>query len=315
MARLLSVNVGLPSDIEWKGRVVHTGIWKEAVRGRCRVQRLNLDGDGQGDLAGHGGGQRAVFVYQVASYRYWQEQLKRTDFVDGHFGENFTIEGLPDDAVCIGDRYQIGSALFEITQPRVTCYRVGIRTNEPRMPALLTSSGRPGFYFRVLQEGDVGAGDDIVQIGAATERMTVAEINALLYSSNHAHDRLERALRIEPLALGWRKSFEALLQSQTTAAGSGNAGLAPAAAAHPVAPGFWPLVVAAIDQESADVLSLSMRHPDGQPLPPALPGQYVVLRLRPTGGGAPLFRSYSLSGPLSTERYRISVKIEPNGVA
>jgi ferredoxin-NADP reductase len=145
--------------------------------------------------------------------------------------------------------------------------------------------------------------------------MTVAEINALLYKPDHARDRLERALRIEALSPGWRSSFETLLQSPTTASGSGNAGLAPAAAAHPVAPGFWPLSVAAIDQESADVLSLSMRHPDGQPLPPALPGQYVVLRLRPTGGGAPLFRSYSLSGPVSTECYRISVKIEPNGVA
>jgi len=315
MARLLSVNVGLPRDIEWKGRIVHTGIWKNPVHGRCRVGRLNLDGDGQGDLAGHGGEQRAAFVYQIESYRYWQERLKKNDFVHGQFGENFTIEGLPDDAVCIGDRYQIGSALFEVTQPRVTCYRVGIRTSEPRMPALLTSSGRPGFYFRVLREGEVGAGDEIVKVGEVSERMTVAEINALLYSPNHAHDRLERALRIEALSPGWRISFETLLKSPTTAAGSGNAGLAPAAAAHPVAPGFRPLAVAAIDRESADVLSLSMRHPDGQPLPAALPGQYVVLRLRPAGGSAPLFRSYSLSGPPLTERYRISVKIEPNGSA
>src|SRR5204862_2223640 len=129
-------------------------------------------------------------------YRYWEEQLGRRDFAYGQFGENFTTDGLPDDEVCIGDRYRIGTALFEVTQPRVTCYRVGIRTNEPRMPALLTSSGRPGFYFRVLQEGEVGAGDEIVKIGEAQERMTVAEINALLYSSDHARDRLERALRI-----------------------------------------------------------------------------------------------------------------------
>ncbi|MBR0858289.1 MOSC and FAD-binding oxidoreductase domain-containing protein [Bradyrhizobium liaoningense] len=313
MARLLSVNVGLPRDIEWRGRTVHTGIWKTPVPGRCRIGRLNLDGDGQGDLGGHGGEQRAAFVYQIESYRYWQERLKRTDLVHGQFGENFTVEGLPDDAVCIGDRYQIGSALFEVSQPRVTCYRVGIRMNEPRMPALLTSSGRPGFYFRVLREGDVGAGDEIVKAGEASERMTVAEINALLYLPNHAHDQLERALRIGALSPGWRASFEALRQSQTVSAGSGNAGLAPAAAAHPAAPGFCPLAVTTIEQESADVLSLLMRHPDAQPLPPALPGQYVVLRLRQTGGRPPLFRSYSLSGPPSTERYRISVKIEPNG--
>jgi MOSC domain-containing protein YiiM len=266
-------------------------------------------------LAGHGGEQRAVFVYQTESYRYWQDQLERADFVQGQFGENFTIEGLPDDSVCIGDRYQIGSAVFEITQPRVTCYRVGIRMNQPRMPALLTSSGRPGFYFRVLQEGEVGAGDEIVKVGEAKERMTVADINALLYSPNHPRDPLERALRIEALSPGWRFSFEALLQSRMTAGGSGNAGLAPAAAAHAVAPGFRRLAVAAIDQECADVLSLTMDSLDGQPLPNALPGQYVVLRLRPPPSDTPLFRSYSLSGPASTERYRISVKMEPNGAA
>ncbi|HVP86533.1 MAG TPA: MOSC and FAD-binding oxidoreductase domain-containing protein [Casimicrobiaceae bacterium] len=315
MARLLSVNVGLPRDIEWKGRTVRTAIWKNPVRGRCRVARLNVDGDGQGDLAGHGGEQRAVFVYQIDSYRYWQERLTRTDFVHGQFGENFTIDGLPDDAVCIGDRYRIGSALFEVTQPRVTCYRVGIRMSEPRMPALLTSSGRPGFYFRVLQEGEVGAGDEIVKVGEADARMTVAEINALLYSRDHPRDRLERALRIEALSPGWRWSFEELLHSQTTAAHSGNAGLVPAAAAHPVVPGFRSLAVTAIDQESADVLSLTMQSLDGEPLPMALPGQYVVLRLQRNAGESPLFRSYSLSGPVSTQHYRISVKIEPNGAA
>ncbi|HKF65763.1 MAG TPA: MOSC and FAD-binding oxidoreductase domain-containing protein [Vicinamibacterales bacterium] len=315
MARLLSVNVGLPRDIAWRGKTVHTAVWKDPVQGRRMVRRLNIDGDGQGDLGGHGGEQRAVFVYQIESYRYWQAELKRADFIPGQFGENFTIEGLPDDVVCIGDRYQIGGALFEVTQPRVTCYRVGIRMNEPRMPALLTSSGRPGFYFRVLREGEVGAGDEIVKVGEADDRMTVAEINALLYSPNHPRGRLERALRIRALSPGWRSSFESLVQSQTTAAGNGNAGLTPAAAAHPAAPGFRPLAVTAIDQEATDVLSLTMQSPNGQPLPTALPGQYVVLRLQPTASASPLFRSYSLSGPPSTERYRISVKIEPNGAA
>jgi MOSC domain-containing protein YiiM len=170
MARLHSVNVGLPRNIVWKGRTVHTGIWKNPVHGRSRVSRLNIVGDGQGDLAGHGGEHRAVFVYQIESYRYGQEQLGRTDFVDGQFGENFTVEGLPEDAVCIGDRYQIGTSLFEVTQSRVTCFRVGIRMNEPRMAALLTSSGRPGFYFRVLCKGEVAAGDQIVKVGEAAER-------------------------------------------------------------------------------------------------------------------------------------------------
>src|SRR5581483_313813 len=173
MARLLSVNVGLPRDIEWRGRTVHTGIWKSPVAGRCRVRRLNIDGDGQGDTSGHGGEHRAVFVYQIESYQYWQEQLGRSDFVHGQFGENFTVEGLADSAVCVGDRYRVGGALFEVTQPRVTCYRVGIRMDEPRMAALLVAHQRPGFYFRVLEEGEVGAGDEIVRVAQGPESMTI----------------------------------------------------------------------------------------------------------------------------------------------
>ena len=316
MTTLLSVNVGLPRDINWHGKVVHTAIWKQPMQGRCRARHLNLDGDGQGDLVGHGGEHRAVFVYQIESYRYWEQQLRRSDFTYGQFGENFTIEGFLDDEVCIGDRYRIGSALFEVTQPRVTCYRVGIRMNEPRMAALLTSSGRPGFYLRVLQEGEVSAGDTIVKVGEARERMSIADINALLYSSKHPRDQLERALRIEMLPAGWRTSFEALLQSQKGPAGaSGNAGLAPAFAAHPAAPGFSSLKVTHIARESVDVISLSLQPTDGRPLTPALPGQFIVLRLRPEPAGPPLYRSYSLSGAPSSEQYRISVKIESNGAA
>src|SRR5499433_713617 len=211
MARLLSVNVGLPRDIEWQGKTVHTAVWKTPVQGRRMARLLNIDGDGQGDLAGHGGEHRAVFVYQIESYRYWQNQLGRNDFTYGQFGENFTVEGLADTEVCIGDHYRIGNALFEVTQPRVTCYRVGIRMNEPQMAALLTSSGKPGFYFRVLQEGEVEAGDEIAKVADGPERMSVFAINALLYTPDHSRDRLERALQIQALSPGWRGSFEALL--------------------------------------------------------------------------------------------------------
>lgn len=315
MARLLSVNVGLPRDIEWRGRTVHTGIWKDPVEGRRRVRRLNVEGDGQGDLGGHGGEQRAVFVYQIESYRYWEERLGRRDFTLGQFGENFTIEGLPDDEVCIGDHYRIGTALFEVTQPRTTCYRVGIRTNEPQMAALLTSSGRPGFYLRVLEEGEVGAGDEILPIERGPERMTVAEINALLYSSQHPRDRLERALRIPALSPGWRWSFEELARSQDAhPEATGNAGLTPVAA-RTATPGFHPLRVSRIDRECEDVISLTLEPTDGRRLTTALAGQFVVLRWRPAADGPLLYRSYSLSGPLSDAHYRVSIKIEPHGVA
>src|SRR6201989_2282396 len=178
------------------------------------VRRLNSDGDGQGDLAGHGGEHRAVMVYQIESYRYWEKHFGRSDYQFGRFGENFTVDGLSDQEVCIGDRYRIGRALFEVTQPRVTCYRVGIRMNEPRMAALLVAHNRPGFYFRVVEEGEVEAGDEIVQVSTGQERMSVSEVNALLYKPGHSRDQLERALRIPALSKGWRRSFQALLDQE-----------------------------------------------------------------------------------------------------
>ena len=209
--RLLSVNVGLPQDVAWHGRTVRTAVWKRPAGEPRMVRRLNIDGDGQGDLAGHGGEHRAVFVYQIESYQYWQRQLGRDDFSYGQFGENFTVEGLADDRVCIGDRYQIGEAVLEVTQPRVTCYRVGIRMDDPRMPALLVSHHRPGFYFRVLREGRVQAGDEIEQIASGPEAMTVAELDALLYLPGHPRQQILRALRIPALPDGWRASFQAML--------------------------------------------------------------------------------------------------------
>jgi MOSC domain-containing protein YiiM len=204
MATLIAVNVGIPKDVAWHGKITHTGIWKHPVAGPLMARRLNLDGDGQGDLSGHGGEQRAVLVYQLDSYRHWQEFMKRDDFTYGQFGENFTVEGLADDEVCIGDRYEIGGALFEVTQPRVTCYRVGLRLGEPQMAALLVSHRRPGFYMRVLREGQVQAGDEMVKVVSGPEEMTVAEMDALLYLPGHARPQLERALRIPALSPGWK---------------------------------------------------------------------------------------------------------------
>jgi len=311
MARLVSLNVGLPRDITWRGRTVHTAIWKQPVAGRRTVRRLNIDGDGQGDLAGHGGEHRAVYAYQIESYRHWESELRRHDFSYGQFGENFTIAGLPDDEVAIGDRYRIGTALLEVTQPRVTCYRVGIRMDESRMAALLTGSGKPGFYLRVLEEGEVEAGDEIVKVGADAERMTIAQANALLYLPEHPRGELERALRIAGLSPGWRRSFQALLEA---AGRTGNAGLAPASA-RPAAAGFAPMRVARIDRESVDVISLSVVPTDGRPLTLPLAGQFIVLRLSAGASGSTLFRSYSLSDAPATDHYRVSVKLEPDGAA
>jgi ferredoxin-NADP reductase/MOSC domain-containing protein YiiM len=277
------------------------------------VRRLNIDGDGQGDLAGHGGEHRAVFVYQIDSYRYWQAQLGRDDFTHGQFGENFTVEGLADNQVCIGDRYRIGEALFEVTQPRVTCYRVGIRMDDPQIPALLISHHRPGFYLRVLREGAVQAGDEIVQVAAGPEAMTVAEVDALLYLPGHPPQQVARALRIPALPAGWRNSFQAMLgQAEAPGGAAGNAGLT-AVSPPPAWPGFRPLAVTATEQESESVASVYLADPEGAPVPPALPGQFLTLRLSVGDSAPPLLRSYSLSGAPGADTYRISVKLEPHG--
>jgi ferredoxin-NADP reductase/MOSC domain-containing protein YiiM/ferredoxin len=308
---LLAVNVGMPKDVPWHGRTVFTGVFKDPVTGPRRVRKLNVDGDGQGDLGGHGGEQRAVFVYQHDSYRYWERELGRDDFVYGQFGENFTVEGLSDDEVCIGDRYRIGAAVFEVTQPRVTCYRVGLRMNDPRIPALLVSHRRPGFYFRVLEEGDVQAGDEIVKVASGPEQMTVAELSALLYLPSHPRQQLLRALRIPALSPGWQTSFQALLDGEP---GGGNAGLV-AASPPPAWTGFRRLAVTAIEPESESVISIRLEDPDGEPLPSARPGQYLTLRIQPEDGERSVLRNYSMSGPPDAGYYRITVKREQDGVA
>ena len=305
------MNVGLPKDVPWQGKTVFTGVFKDPVTGARRVAKLNVEGDGQGDLAGHGGEQRAVFVYQLDSYRHWERELERDDFVYGQFGENFTIEGLGDHEVCIGDRYRIGSTTFEVTQPRVTCYRVGLRMEDPRIPALLVSHHRPGFYFRVLEEGEVQAGDEITKLGAGPEEMTVAEVSALLYLPGHPRQQLLRALRIPALSSGWQASFRALLDGD---AERGNAGLG-TASPPPAWPGFRGLTVTAIEHESDSVISIRFENPDGEPLPAARPGQYLTLRIQPEGAARPLLRNYSLSGPPDGGYYRIAVKREHDGAA
>ena len=315
MATLMSVNVGLPRDVDWKTRTVFTGAWKEPVSGPRMVRRLNVDGDGQGDLAGHGGENRAVLVYQLDSYHHWSSEFNRDDLRSGYFGENLTVDGLPDDEVCIGDRYRIGQAVFEVTQPRVTCYRAGMRIGEPRMAALLVSHRRPGFYCRIITEGEVEAGQEIVKISAGPEQVTVAEIDALLYLPGHPRHALERALRIPALSPGWKSSLQSLADQAVGDAGSaGNVGLTAAASSPPPAwTGFRPLQVNAVHDESRSVRSVSFAAPDGKPLPPWRPGQSITLRVHPDANGTPQIRNYSLSNRPGADEYRISVKREAHG--
>jgi ferredoxin-NADP reductase/MOSC domain-containing protein YiiM/ferredoxin len=303
--RLLSVNVSLPREVPWEGRTVYTGIYKEPVDGPRRVRRLNIDGDGQGDLKGHGGEQRAVFVYQVESYRYWEEHLGRDAMPYGRFGENFTIQGLADDEVCVGDRYGIGQATFEVTQPRVTCYRIGMALDDPRMPSLLVAHHRPGFYLRVIEEGEVQAGDAIVKLADGPQGMTVAEIDALLYLPSKARRDLMRALQIPALSEGWKGSFRELLDRSGSAA---------AAEPKPAWPGFRPLRVVDVRPESDLISSFTFEVDGDVPHQLALAGQFLTIRVTPEGADAPVLRNYSLSALPDARRLRISVKRETHGI-
>ncbi|MFF9363596.1 MOSC domain-containing protein [Streptomyces griseoluteus] len=315
MATLLSVNTGMPEDVSWQGRTVRTGAWKTPAQGPRMVRRLNVEGDGQGDLAGHGGEIRAVLVYQLQSYQYWRAQLGRDDLAFGMFGENFTVDGLPDDEVCIGDRYRIGEAEFEVTQPRVTCYRVGMRLGEPAMASLLVAHHRPGFYLRVLAEGRVQAGDEITLTRRGPEELSVADTDALLYLPDRDPAMLRKALNIPALSPGWQQSFRELAAPREPAQEAGRPG-ARAAAEHPAeAPGwtgFKTMRVARIVRETPGISSIYLQTTDGTPLPEALPGQYLSLRL-PVADAAPAVRSYSLSSTSEDGTYRISVKHEPHG--
>jgi ferredoxin-NADP reductase/MOSC domain-containing protein YiiM len=303
VGRLLSVNVGVPRDVEWEGKTVRTAIWKEPVDGPVMVRHINIDGDDQADRAAHGGEHRAVFVYQIESYQYWEQELDRDDFAYGQFGENLTIEGLTDDEVCIGDRYRIGGAVFEVTQPRVTCFRVGVRMQEPTMPSLLVAHHRPGFYFRVLEEGKVAAGDEIIRMKVGEQQLSVADTDGLLYLPKRSRRDLERALRIPALSEGWKGSFRELL-AQASPDQDGTAAWE----------GFQPLRVTAITRESSTVASFRLVRPDGKPSNGPRPGQYLTLKLRTAGPGQPpLIRSYSLSS-IDGDGYQISVKREDHGV-
>jgi ferredoxin-NADP reductase/MOSC domain-containing protein YiiM len=308
MGRLISVNVGMPKNVDWHGKTIHTGIWKSPVDGPVMVRRLNIDGDGQGDLAGHGGEQRAVMVYQIESYAHWQTHFGRDDLRPGHFGENFTVSGLRDNDVCIGDRYRIGDAEFEVTQPRVTCFRVGIRLGEPDMPNLLVAHHRPGFYFRVITEGRVQAGDEIMRSRRGRHELSVADIDALLYLPDRNIEQLRKAVDVPALSPGWQQSFRDVL----TAHESSVAATTPRIGVKPGWIGFRPLRVSATHRESANVLSIELEADDHGSLPAPLPGQYLTVRITDAGGST-LTRSYSLSGVPTADHYRISVKREDHG--
>jgi len=207
MQAVVSINVGVPRDVEWNGKTVRTSIFKNPVAGPVRVERLNLTGDRQSDLTVHGGIAKAVYAYPTEHYRYWHEELPGMDLPWGAFGENFTTEGLTEDLVCVGDKFRIGSAEFVVTQPRMPCFKLGIRFGRPDMVKRFLLSGRSGFYLAVTQEGEVAAGDAITQISRDGMGVSVAEIFGLHTTDKTNRGLLRKAVELPALPQDWRDDF------------------------------------------------------------------------------------------------------------
>lgn len=309
--KVVSVNIGVPRKVQINGQEVETSIFKSPVKGRIKVGKLNVEGDVQADKAAHGGEHRALMIYQKESYEYWRQELNRQELAYGQFGENLTVTGLADEDVCIGDRYRIGTCLFEVTQPRVTCFKVGISIGVPEMPALLVARRRPGFYFRVLEEGALSVGDEIIKIATGPEGMSVADVDGLLYSADHPQEKLLKALNIPALSGGWQSSFRELADALKSGL-KGNAGLA--GRTLPLAwNGFRPLKITQIVKESTDVLSFRLENINGEKLPAFKAGQHLAVKIPAGTGGISIIRMYSLCGPSNTGYYRVAVKLEGGG--
>ncbi|MEK6285582.1 MAG: MOSC domain-containing protein [Acidobacteriota bacterium] len=218
--KVLSVNVGLPRDVISKGKPVTTGIFKEPVEGRVRLRTLNLDGDRQADLKVHGGTDKAVYAYPAEHYDYWRRELPGVELPWGMFGENFTVEGLRENEINIGDQFRIGSAELMVTQPRLPCYKLAVKFGRDDIIKRFLESGRTGFYFAVLKEGEVGAGDSIEMIGRDANDLTVAGVTRLYLQGKDDLEALEKALRVEALPPSWKAHFERQLEklraTQTT---------------------------------------------------------------------------------------------------
>lgn len=214
--RIVSVNVGLPRQVVSDGRSITTGIYKLPVHHRVRVGKLNIEGDGQGDLSVHGGLYKAVYAYPSEHYDYWRRELPGINLTHGMFGENLTLDGLMEDDVHIGDRFRMGEAILMVTQPRLPCYKLGIRFQRQEMPDQFLSSRRTGFYFTVVKEGELGEGDPIELIQHGVNRVSVSAILRLAYGQEPADAvQIEKALQVEALPPGWRKRLLKRMEEQT----------------------------------------------------------------------------------------------------
>ncbi len=294
--KLLSVNVSLPKEVTYKGKIIRTGIFKEPALGRVKVNTLNIEGDGQADIIAHGGEQRAILVYSYENYLYWVKELSRKDFKMGQFGENFTVDGMLDENINVGDRFRIGTALFEVTQPRVTCYKLAMKMSVEGFYNQILKSNRPGFYFRVLEEGEVGPGDIIEKVHEDPVGMSIVEMNRLLYFDKDNMDGARKALTVKALSPGWRISFEDRLTKAKTS--------------EKIKEDYQKFVVKKKVPESNTITSFYLEPKGGKQLQSFLPGQFLPLKLEIQGQYKPVYRTYSISSSPNPSYYRLTIKRE-----
>ncbi|MDJ0871612.1 MAG: MOSC domain-containing protein [Gammaproteobacteria bacterium] len=295
--QLVSVNRAMPETVAHKSKQVNTGIFKTPVEGRGMLRRLNLEGDGQADLWGHGGAFRAVYVYTLENYDYWQRELGRDELPHGQFGENFTVRGMLDDDVQVGDVFRIGEALVEVSQPRIPCYKLAMKMAIDDFQNRFLESGRVGFYLRVLEEGHVSAGDTFELVSRDPDGMSVHAISDLLFFNTNDLEATRRALSISALSHGWKGSFEERLAKADASAVS--------------KAGFRTFLVQRKEAESETITSFYLRPKDDEPLAPFLPGQFLTFDLTIPGQSESLIRTYSLSDSPDRDYYRVSIKREP----
>lgn len=296
MPRVLSLNISPPIEIEYKGKTVRTGIFKKPVAGRRKVNRLNIEGDGQADLLAHGGEMRAIYVYSHNNYAYWEQELGRSAMPMGQFGENLTVEGMSDQEVYVGDQYRIGTTLVEVSQPRVPCYKLAMKMEVDDFYARILKSGRLGFYFRVLEEGDIGSGDEIELVKRVPEAMNIEQVNALMYFDKQNFDGFRAALKTEALSPGWKSTFEDRLAKESVTKKE--------------AENYQKFVVSEKVQETRQVTSFYLKRADGQALESYLPGQFLPIKLDIPGQYQSVYRTYTLSDAPSKDHYRLTIKRE-----
>lgn len=299
--KVISVNVGLPRTVQWKGKAVSTGIFKAPVCGRIRLRALNLDGDRQADLSVHGGPDKAIYAYPAEHYVYRHRELPDMALPWGIFGENLTTEGLDEDALKVGDRFFIGSTEVVVTQPRLPCYKLGLRFGRDDIVKRFLASGRTGFYFKVVAAGEIAADDPIIVSQRAADSVPVSEVTRLDARDKDDLDGLRRTVAVAALPDDWRDYFKEQID-QVSVRSRRHAAQTPAWA------GFRPFTLREKVQEGDDVSSFHLVPEDGQSLPPYLPGQYLTVRVSIPGLERPVVRSYSLSDASRSDYYRLTIK-------